>query len=106
MIVILLIIQKQFRYISDESGRNYHPEGVVYLSLSDRSQVKSQQILAVQRALRVIPGIENVSSCLHLPGDERYSGWGITLRQEDSEEGIMVNHNCVDYDYPKRGSWL
>jgi len=102
LIISLLAIYKQLNYMSKQSGTNFDKNIVLYMPLSDRTPEKNQKIYTIQESLKSLAEVKEVSSCLHLPGDERYSGLGISFQYKGQEEiGIQVNHNMVDIKYPE-----
>ncbi len=102
LIISLFAIYKQLNYMSKQSGTNFDKNMVLYMPLSDRTPEKNQKIYTIQESLKSLAEVEEVSSCLHLPGDERYSGLGISFQYKGQEEiGIQVNHNMVDIKYPE-----
>jgi putative ABC transport system permease protein len=102
LIISLFAIYKQLDYMSKQSGTNFDKNMVLYMPLSDRTPEKNPKIYTIQESLKSLAEVEEVSSCLHLPGDERYSGLGISFQYKGQEEiGIQVNHNMVDIKYPE-----
>jgi len=85
-----------------QSGTNFDENMVLYMPLSDRTPEKNPKIYTIQESLKSLAEVTETSSCLHLPGDERYSGLGISFQYKDEEKiGIQVNHNMVDIKYPE-----
>jgi putative ABC transport system permease protein len=102
LIISLFAIYKQLGYMSKQSGANFDKNLVLYMPLSDRTPEKNPKIYTIQESLKSLAEVEEVSSCLHLPGDEHYSGLGISFQYKEQEEiGIQVNHNMVDIKYPE-----
>ena len=102
LIISLFAIYKQLNYMLEQSGTNFDKNMVLYMPLSDRTPEKNPKIYTIQESLKSLAEVEEVSSCLHLPGDERYSGLGISFQYKGQEEiGVQVNHNMVDIKYPE-----
>lgn len=102
LIISLFAIYKQLNYMSKQSGANFDRDLVLYMPLSDRTPEKNPKIYTIQESLKSLAEVEEVSSCLHLPGDQHYSGLGISFQYKGQEKiGIQVNHNMVDIKYPE-----
>ncbi len=102
LIISLFVIYKQMDYTMRLSGTGIDENLVLYMPLSHRTPIKSQKIYTIQTALKSLPEVDEASTSLHLPGDERYSGLGVNLRFRGEEgEEIQVNHNMVDGGYPE-----
>jgi putative ABC transport system permease protein len=102
LIISMLVIYNQIDYVIKQSGTNLDKNLVLYLSLSDKTPDKNQKIYTIQEALKLLPEVEEVSSSLHLPGDELYSNLGIPFKYKmENETEILTNHNMVDAHYPE-----
>jgi putative ABC transport system permease protein len=102
LIISLFAIHKQLDYMLKQSGTNFDENLVLYMPLSDRTATKNPKIYTIQESLKSLAEVAETSSCLHLPGDERYSGLGISFQYKGEEKtGIQVNHNMVDIKYPE-----
>ncbi|MCF8242590.1 MAG: ABC transporter permease [Melioribacteraceae bacterium] len=102
LVISLFVIYKQINYVIHESNSNLSKGLVVYLPLANRTAEKSSKIFTIQNALKSLAEVKDVSTSLHIPGDESYSNLGVMFKNDDEgEREIMVNHNMVDADYPK-----
>lgn len=102
LIISLFVIYKQLDYVLGQSGSHFDKNLVLDLPLSNRTPTKSQKICTIQESLKSLAEVEEVSTSLHLPGDELYSYLGVSLRyKEEREFEIQVNHNMVDILYPE-----
>ena len=102
LIISLFVIYKQLDYMLKHSGTNFDKNMILYMPLSNRTPTKSQKIYTIQESLKSLAEVKEVSSSLHLPGDESYSDLGIPFKYKEEEEiGIQVNHNMVDIKYPE-----
>lgn len=102
LIISLIAIYKQLDYMLKQSGKNFDENVVLYMPLSNRTPAKNPKIYTIQESLKSLAEVAEASSCLHLPGDERYSNLGITFQNKGQESiGIQVNHNMVDINYPE-----
>ncbi|MGD8777469.1 MAG: ABC transporter permease [Ignavibacteria bacterium] len=102
LIISMFVIYNQIDYVVKQSGTNLDKNLVLYLSLSDKTPEKSQKIYTIQKALKLLLEVEEVSSCIHLPGDELYSNWKMPLKYKtENETEILTNHNMVDARYPE-----
>ena len=102
LIFSLIVIYRQLNYSMKEASSNFDKDMVLYLPLSDRNPEKDRKIYAIQESIESLAEVEEVSSCLHLPGDESYSFLEIALKVKGREESwIQVHHNMVDLRYPE-----
>lgn len=102
LITSLIFIFTQLDFVFEQSKKNLDDNLVLFMSLSNRTPVKNQKIYTIQEALKSLAEVKEVSSCLHLPGDELYSNLGVRFKNgKNNEIEIMVNHNMVDVTYPE-----
>jgi putative ABC transport system permease protein len=102
LIIAIFVIYKQINYAVKQNGVNYDKNLILYLSLADRGPTKHDKIYTIQDVLKTLSGIKEVSSSLHLPGDELYSNLGIPFKYKGGDEiEILTNHNMVDARYPE-----
>lgn len=102
LIISLIVIYKQLDYSNKEGASNFDKEMVLYMPLSERTAEKNPKTSFIQESLKSLAEVREVSSSLHLPGDEFYSFLDIPLKIKGQEETwIQVNHNMVDRRYPE-----
>ncbi len=102
LIISVFTIYKQMNFVFAESSKNLADGAVIYMPIANRTEQTGQNIQRIEEALKRLPEIEDVSTSLHIPGDERYSNLGrIPLVKNGEEEFINVNHNMVGIDYPE-----
>jgi len=102
ILISLFIIYKQLSYIHRQSGKNFDEDLVLYMPLSERTPTKNPKIYTIKESLKSLAEVEEISSSLHIPGDEHYSDLGIPLKYKGRKEiGIQVKHNMVDVLYPE-----
>ena len=102
LIISVFTIYKQMNFVFTESSKNLTDGAVIYMPIANRSTQTAPNIKRIEESLKRLPEIEDISTCLHIPGDERYSNLGgIPLVKKAEEELIRINHNMVGADYPK-----
>ncbi len=102
LLISVFTIYKQIDFVLKQSSKNLHDEEVVFMPIANRTAQKSQNIKEIEEALKRLPEVEEVSTSLHIPGDERYSDLGgIPLVKNGEEKLININYNMVGADYPK-----
>ena len=101
LIISVFTIYKQMNFVFTESSKNLADGAVIYMPIANRAEHTPQNILRIEEALKQLPEIEDVSTSLHIPGDEHYSGLGIPLVKNGEKEFIIINHNMVGTDYPE-----
>jgi putative ABC transport system permease protein len=102
LIISLIVIFKQLDYTNKEGSSNFDKEMVLYMPLADRTPGKNPKISVIRESLKSLAEVREVSSSLHLPGDEHYSFLEIPLKIKGQDETrIQVNHNMVDAGYPE-----
>jgi len=102
LIISLFVIYRQIRYVICESSANLGKDIVLYLPVANRTPEKSSKLFTIQNALKSLAEVKNVSTSLHIPGDERYSYLNVMFKKDgEDERGIMVYHNMVDAEYPE-----
>ncbi len=101
LIISLFTINRQVNYVFKQSVENFDEDIVVFMPVTKRSQHKSPKIKTIQEALKSLPEVNETSTCLHLPGDEFYSGLReLKFEYLGEEKSINVNHNWADVKYP------
>jgi putative ABC transport system permease protein len=102
LIISVFTISRQMDFVFAESSKNLADGAVIYMPIANRAEQTSANIRRIEEVLKQIPEIEKVSTCLSLPGDERYSNLGgIPLVKNGEEELIHINHDMVGADYPE-----
>jgi len=102
LIISVFTIYKQMNFVFSESSKNLADGAVIYMPIANRGAQTAPNIKRIEEALKRIPEIEKVSTCLSIPGDEHYSDLGgIPLVKNGEEELIRINHNMAGANYPK-----
>ena len=102
LIISVFTIYKQIDFVLAQSSKNLAEGAVIYMPIANRTKQTAQNIQRIEEALKRLPEIGEVSTTLHIPGDERYSDLGgIPLVKNGEAEFIDINHNMVGADYPK-----
>lgn len=101
LIISVFTIYRQIDYVLSQSGKNLNDRAVIYMSIANRTEQTAQKILRIGEALKRLPEIVEVSTSLHIPGDDRYSDSGGMLHVKGGEEEyISFNYNMVGGNYP------
>jgi putative ABC transport system permease protein len=102
LIISVFTIYKQIDFVLTQSSKNLANGTVIYMPIANRTEQTEQNIHRIEEALKLLPEIGEVSTSLHIPGDEQYSNWGgIPLVKNGEKEFIDINHNMAGADYPK-----
>ena len=101
LIISVFTIYKQMNFIFSEGSKNLADGAVIYMPIANRSAQTAPNIKTIEEALKQLPEIENVSTCLHIPGDEIYSDDRIPLLKNGKEEIVSAYRNMVGFDYPE-----
>ena len=100
LIISVFTIYKQMNFVFTESNKNLSDGAVIFMPIANRAEQTAPTIKRIEEALKRIPEIEKVSTCLSIPGDEHYSDLGgIPLVKNGEEEFIRINHNMAGADY-------
>lgn len=99
LIVSVFTIYKQMNFIYTESGKNLANGAVIYMPIANRGAQTAPNIKKIEESLKKLPEVEDVSTSLHMPGDERYSDTRFVKNGEN--EFIYANHNMTGADYPQ-----
>jgi putative ABC transport system permease protein len=99
LIISVFTIYKQMNFVFTESNKNLADGAVIYMPIANRSAQTSSNIKRIEESLKQLPEVEDVSTSLSIPGDERYSDYRFVRNGE--KEFIYANHNMVGAHYPK-----
>ncbi|QIA06594.1 ABC transporter permease [Draconibacterium halophilum] len=100
LIISVFTIYKQMNFVFSESRKNLAGGAVIYMPVANRSPQTAPNIKLIEETLKQLPEIKNVSTSLHMPGDEHYSDFRIPLLKNGEEMVISTYRNMVGVDYP------
>ncbi len=100
LIISVFTIYKQMNFIFSESSKNLADGAVIYMPIANRNAQTAPNIKVIEETLKQLPGIESVSTSLHMPGDEHYSDFTKPFLKNGEEVVVSTNRNMVGSDYP------
>lgn len=99
LIISVFTIYKQMNFVFAESNKNLADGAVIYMPIANRSAQTAPNIKRIEESLKQLPEVEDVSTSLHIPGDEHYSDTRFIKNGE--KEFIYANYNMSGANYPK-----
>ena len=99
LIISVFTIYKQMNFVFAESNKNLADGAVIYMPIANRSAQTAPNIKRIEESLKQLPEVEDVSTSLHIPGDEHYSDTRFIKNGE--KEFIYASYNMSGANYPK-----